>query len=106
MRGHAQNLKRPGVVPEDLLRGDALGFLNQACAWSRFAEIPTLCVRFEHIWDHLEKVREFTGLPLVLPVRRERTSKIVPPDIDEELRAAFAPIDAALKELPPIAVRG
>jgi len=104
MRGHAQNLKRPGVAAEDLLQRDALGFLDQARAWSNFTGVPTLCVRFEEIWDRVDRLREFTGLPLVLPPRRERTSKVVPPDVEKKLRATFEPVDAVLDELPAVRI--
>jgi len=104
MRGHASNLKRSGVRAEDLLQGDALGFLDQARAWSRFREVPTLCVRFESLWDQVEALRDFTGLPLHLPARRERTSKVVPNDVERKLKSEFGPIDEELARLPAITI--
>ena len=106
MSEHAVHLKRPGVTRNDLRSRDALGFLDQATAWFGFAAVPTLCVRYEALWDHVQDLCAFTGLPLALPTRGERSAKVLPADIEHDLAAVFAPIDAKLAELPTLSVRG
>jgi hypothetical protein len=96
---HFENLKAEGTY-EDLLTRDVLGFGAQLRRWSTFAGAPVLCLRYEALWDHQDRLAEFTGLPVELPPRRARSEKSVSADVGQAVARVYGPIDAAIAKLP------
>ncbi len=96
---HLRNLKAPGSYDE-ILNWDSLGIAAQLEAWTTFDQSPVLCLRYEGLWDNIEILRDFTGLPVVLPERRPRTEKSIPPDIAAAVERVYGSIDARLAKLP------
>ncbi len=96
---HFEHLRRPYRY-DDLLQEDVLGFRDQCVAWMSFEGVPVLCLRYEGLWDNLDKISEFCGLDVRLPERRERAPKKVEPEVLERARAVYGPLDDELAKLP------
>ena len=103
IRQHFIHLGQPSA-PERLLEADVLGYTGQCVAWMGCQSAPVLCVRYETMWDNVDRIAEFCGLPVVLPARRARAPKPADPRIVEKARAVHADLDAALASLPDIFV--
>ena len=101
---HALHLQRPGTTTAALLEHDALGFLDQARSWTTYTDVPVLCLRYEALWEHVDELRRFCGLPISLPERRSRSVKHLAPEIEDALKHVFDPIDAELAQLPDLIV--
>lgn len=96
---HFRYLNRPYRY-DALLDEDVLGIRDQCVAWMGHTQSPVLCVRFEALWDNLEKVSAFCKLDIQLPARRPRKGKEVDPDQLARAKATYGPLDAALAKLP------
>lgn len=98
---HLDHLKAPGTF-DDLLTYDSLGIGAQLEAWATFDQSPVLCLRYEALWDSVDTLRAFTGLPVELPERRERSQKTVPAETVSAVEAVYGPIDDRLARLPDV----
>jgi hypothetical protein len=71
---------------------------------------PILLVRYETLWEHLEEIHEFVGLPRAAAATfpaRKKTYVERHPEYDApvaRLRARYARLIAAIEALPPISV--
>jgi len=59
---------------------DKFQFENHFLNWSeRYSQYPVLFIRYEKIWDHLDELLEFAGIPIeekrLFPERKERKSE-------------------------------
>ncbi len=102
---HLSNLKAPGRY-EDILNADILGIGAQLDAWTTFDQSPVLCLRYDGLWDNLDRLRDFTDLPVELPERRARAEKSAPTEIASAIARVYGPIDARLARLPDAFVAG
>ena len=98
---HLEHLKAQGPMA-DILERDILGIGSQLSAWAGFAESPVLCLRYEALWDAEERIREFTGLPVVLPPRRARSEKSVPEEVRASVERVYGPLDERIDQLPDV----
>ena len=98
---HLDHLKAPGRF-DDILETDILGILPQMRAWTKFTGVPVLCVRYEGIWENLSAIREFTGLSVGLPERRDRTPKRFSDDVLKRVSETYGPIDQRVARLPDV----
>lgn len=96
---HLDHLKAPGSY-DDILSSDSLGIASQLAAWTTFDKSPVLCLRYEGLWDNIDALQDFTGLPVVLPKRRDRSEKVVPKDDALAISRVYGPIDEMLNRLP------
>ncbi|MBT8474502.1 MAG: hypothetical protein HKO95_06020 [Rhodobacteraceae bacterium] len=87
---------------EALFERDVLRLESQLDAWSTFTASPVLCVRYEALWDALDEIRAFTGLPVELPERRERESKLLGDEEEAALRSVYGALDARVAAMPDV----
>lgn len=99
VRQHFHHLHRPYRY-DALLDADVLGMRDQCVAWMGYTASPVLCLRFEALWDNVDRLSEFCGLEVRLPARKPRKTKEVSPDLLARAKATYAPLDAALAALP------
>ncbi len=92
---------------------DLLGFERQFLNFYEQHLIhPTLFVRYEGIWNNLEVIRTFLGLPQEemagFPPRKARQSEdlIVPAETLAKLHTIYRPFLSRLEKLPDVFVRG
>ena len=102
---HLRHLNAPGPA-QDLLHADVLGIAAQVNAWARCTQIPTLCLRYETLWQHANTLSTFCGLPVHLPPQRARALKAVPADLQAQAHRTYDPIDHDLAGLPDGFVAG
>lgn len=96
---HLDHLKAPGRF-EDLLEQDALGLERQLDAWTQFSGSPVLCVRYEALWENIEKIQNFTQLPMTLPEQRPRSQKNTSSEVSTKLAALLGRLDDRVDALP------
>lgn len=96
---HLGHLNAPGRI-EDLMACDALGIGTHVRAWANCTAIPTLCLRYETLWQHADTLSTFCGLPVLLPPQRARSPKAIPADLRAKAHGVYAPIDEALAAMP------
>lgn len=85
---------------EDLFHFDALGIEAQLRAWSGFTGCPVLCLRYEALWDNIDRLSEFCGVEVNLPPKRTRSEKQYPDDVVASARKIYSPIDTLSEALP------
>lgn len=102
---HFEHLKSDGSY-DQLLDRDALGLGAQLDAWSRFGAAPVLCIRYEVLWSEIDRLREFTGLKIELPERRDRSSKDVDAATRRALDAVYGELDARIGAMPKVFTGG
>ncbi len=80
---------------------DRFQFENHFLNWSeRNCQYPVLFVRYEKIWDHVEELLEFAGIPAeakaAFPEKKERKSQAM--EIGEEVHAGMRRMYGALQD--------
>ena len=96
---HFSNLRSEGNY-EDLFKYDVLNFEQQIKSWAVNETIPTLCMRFETLWENSDKISAFLDMRVNLPAKRERKVVNYDPEITSALKKVFDPIDERLSTLP------
>jgi hypothetical protein len=91
---------------EELFERDVLRIGDQLEAWTNCDHTPVLGVHFDAIWDNVDRIRNFTGLDLVLPQRRERQAKILPPGLQAKSERTYGTLDARIDKMPKVFVSG
>lgn len=105
INAHLKHLRSTGCF-EEILQRDVLGIMAQMDAWSTFDSSPILCVRYEALWDVQSDIRDFTGLPIELPKRRQRVTKEVASSTLSKVMEFYGPIDARIAQLPDMYLSG
>lgn len=96
---HFAHLRSEGKY-EDLFKCDVLNFEQQIKSWAVNETIPTLCLRFETLWENSERISEFLDMKVTLPKKRTRTADNYDLEIEKALKHIFDPIDERLSVLP------
>lgn len=96
---HFEHLKSDGKLNE-LFERDVLGFENQIRCWATTETSPTLCLRFDSLWDNHEMLNDFLSMTVQLPPRRPRKIEAYDPKILSELETVYNSIDARIENLP------
>ncbi len=113
-RRTVDRLARDVSFEDFLSRGeDLFGFERHWHNWThaRPATFPVMCVKFEHLFDHLPEILGFVGLPErywpLFPQRRERESAPdrLPPGALSSLERMYAPLVRAMAQRPPLFIR-
>ncbi len=99
VKRHFDHLRRPYDY-ENLLKSDVLGLRDQCIAWMGAETHPVLCLRYEGLWENTDRISEFCGLNIRLPVKRRRTRKDIAPDLLAAAQRVYSPIDEDLARLP------
>jgi hypothetical protein len=90
---------------------DPFGLEDHFHRWTRArVPYPILLVRYESLWDHLEEVCDFVGLPRAAaatfpPYKKTYVERH--PEYDQpmaRLRAKYARLIADIEELPPVSI--
>ncbi|MFX4296132.1 hypothetical protein [Pseudosulfitobacter pseudonitzschiae] len=89
---HLEHLRADGSF-EDLGNRDVLRFGDQLDSWIGKSGTPRLILHYDALWDHVDTLSEFTGVPVLLPARRARSGAAA---ADSATRARFAETYAAL----------
>ena len=89
---HFDHLRASGSF-DDLGHWDVLRFGEQLDGWIGKSGTRRMILHYDALWDNEDKLAEFTGVPLRLPPRRERTGAT---SADAKNRARFAKTYAAL----------
>ncbi len=74
---------------------DKFQFENHFLNWSeRYSQYPVLFIRYEKIWDHLDELLEFAGIPIeekrLFPEKKERKS---------EAMTIAEPVQSSMREM-------
>ncbi|EKE74338.1 hypothetical protein [Celeribacter baekdonensis] len=96
---HFVNLRSEGKY-EDLFKSDVLNFEKQIHSWAVTETIPTLCLRFETLWENSERLSDFLNMKVVLPKERARKVDDYDSEVTSALKHIFDPIDERLRSLP------
>ena len=96
---HLRHLNAPGQI-ENILHEDALGITAHVNAWATCVNVPTLCLRYETLWDHIDALSEFCRLTVTLPPKQARTHKPVPQALRATARQTYDLVDHKLAALP------
>ena len=59
----------------DLFRRDDFNYDRVFDIWTRPKAFPTLCLRYERLWDNVGVLSEFLGREISLPPKRERRTR-------------------------------
>lgn len=102
LQRHYEHLRYKGK-PEDFLDDDVLDFRRQTEAWRSYSGVNVLCLRYEALWDNIERLRKFTGLDhMFLPARHARRPKTLPAEIEARIERTYRPVDEYLSTLPHV----
>lgn len=97
---HFEHLRATGPF-EDLGRSDVLRFGEQLDGWISKSGTQRLILHYESVWEHVQTLSDFAGVPVCLPPRRPRSGANA---ADAETRARFAEtyasLDARIAALP------
>lgn len=102
---HLKHLKSTGQ-PDDLFKYDVGGFGAQIKSWATFDGVPTLCVRYDALWDHADEIGRFTGYKFKLPPFKARTPKQIDDTQMAQARAVYGPLDDIVMKLPTLFMAG
>ncbi|MEM9383692.1 MAG: hypothetical protein AAGA68_01420 [Pseudomonadota bacterium] len=91
---------------EELLTRDVLRFEEQLRRWASYTDVPVLCLRYETLWDHIAHLREFCGVPVSLPPRRQRERNDAGADTLDAANSVYAPLDRIIDRLPDAFIGG
>lgn len=91
--------------PADVTTHDVMRIADQLDAWSTCKGLEVLGLRFETVWDHEDALRDFTGLDVTLPPRRNRQSKPLAPDVEAQIARTYSAIDDRIAAMPDIFYR-
>jgi hypothetical protein len=83
---HQYHLRASGEY-KDLYVQDVLNFESQIKAWFGIKSDKVMIIRYDELWDRTDELSEFLGFPIILPARRERSSKILSANYDAKLFA-------------------
>lgn len=89
---HFEHLRATGEF-SDLGESDVLRFGEQLDGWIGKSGTPRLILNYDAVWDHVQTLSDFVGVPVQLPPRRPRYGAST---ADAETRARFAETYAAL----------
>ena len=89
---HFKHLRATGPF-SDLGMGDVLRFGEQLDGWIGKTGTPRLILNYDAVWDHVQTLSDFVGVPVQLPPRRPRLGASA---ANTETRARFAEAYAAL----------
>lgn len=102
---HLKHLQSTGHI-DDLFNYDVLMLAPQIKAWATFDSVPTLCVRYDRLWDHADQIAAFTGYKFDLPAFEERASKTLGDALMAKARKLYDPLDDIVMKLPAIFTAG
>lgn len=88
---HFRNLRADPADIDKLLDRDAMNLERHFDRWYRPQGFDCLVVRYETMWNNIEKMRSFLDLPLSLPPQRERKHKFsdFTPSEKEKVRKVY-----------------
>lgn len=89
---HFEHLRAQGTF-DDLGRTDVLRFGDQLDGWIGKTGTDRLILHYDALWDHVDTLSDFVGVPVQLPARRARSGANA---ADAATRARFAETYAAL----------
>ena len=100
IKQHFEHLRAAGPF-EDLGARDVLRFGEQLDGWIGKTGTPRMILHYDAVWDHVQTLSDFVGVPVRLPPRHPRSSASV---ADSETRARFAEayetLDARIAAMP------
>ena len=99
VKQHFKHLQRAYRI-DRILQEDVLGFQDQCAAWMGYQHIPVLCLRYETLWNNLDKLSAFCNLDIALPQYRQRTQPKLELHQKEHARSTYQPLDNILAKLP------
>lgn len=102
---HLKHLKSTGHI-DDLFKYDVGGLGAQIKSWATFDGTPTLCVRYDALWDNTAEISRFTGYRFKLPVFKQRSPKQFDDTTMAQARRIYGPIDDIVMKLPPVFMAG
>lgn len=102
---HLRHLKSTGHQ-DDLFKWDICGMGPQIKSWATFDGVPTLCVRYDALWDHIKDIRRFTGYRFKLPAFAPRPPKQIDDALMADARRVYEPIDDIVMKLPTLFMAG
>ena len=102
---HLKHLQSDGHI-DDLFNYDVLMLGPQIKTWATFDGIPTLCVRYDKLWDHAAEIAAFTGYDFDLPAFEQRTPKTLDDGLMAKARQLYEPLDDIVMKLPTIFTAG
>lgn len=90
-------------VRKNIVSRDALQLESQVQAFRGHDGPRRLVVKYETLWDHVEEVADYVGLPIVLPPQESRRSaQDLPPEVVREVKENYRRIDRRFDENPDI----
>ena len=99
MDRHFAHMHAKGAYSE-LLQKDVLRLEEQIDAWPALRGVNILGMRYAGLWDNLNILREYIGLPLTLPPWVERTFRNINPNIVSIARENYREQDRKESLLP------
>lgn len=69
---HMKHFHADPKIAVDMLTKDVFGLEHQFDSWNQRRTYPIMLVRYETMWDNLEAIRSYLGLPVELPPFKKR----------------------------------
>lgn len=104
VESHFNHMKATGPV-EALADRDVLGLETKIDAWLSHDSVPTLCIKYESLWEKESTISDFLNLDISLPEQRQRSEKTIDPKIDAKIVETYSPIERKIDRLPAVQIK-
>lgn len=91
---------------KDMLERDVLRLGEQIDAWTNIERAPTICIRYEALWDRGDDLSDFLGIPINLPNKHQRESDQMPANIRDKIHSLYEKLDERIEALPDVFIVG
>jgi hypothetical protein len=81
---HFKNMKADWSRVNDILREDILGLEKMFDAFYQKQSCPSMCVRYETMWENEENMSDFFGFTFKLPIKKERDANRIKEQLSQE----------------------
>lgn len=102
VNAHLMNLNANGGVDE-LCARDVMRIGEQVAAWASYREGNVIAVRYEALWDNVDKLSDFLELNIKLPNKIPRQGgEMVGDAIKREIKESYSAVDGMIASLPDL----
>jgi len=98
---HFGHLRAQGKFA-DLTSRDVLRFTDQLDGWFGLSGNPIIALHYDALWDNQDRLSDFLGFEVTLPIRRQRRSKSIAPAVLDELNVTYADLETRIAALPGV----
>ena len=100
---HCRHLGVEYASPSEVLSRDCLQIERHFTAWVQQKSLPTLFVRYDRLWDSVDRVSSFLGVTLKLEPKQERVgSRQLDPESEAALHRVFSRFSEEIRSLPDV----